>query len=47
MKSPDTGIPSNTKTEMIALLNARLARILRWSDWDAKNKQPILWRPPA
>lgn len=28
-----------------ALKQARLARILRWSDWDSVNKQPILWRP--
>jgi DNA polymerase-1 len=28
-----------------ALLQARLARILRWSDWDSKNKEPILWQP--
>jgi DNA polymerase-1 len=28
-----------------ALTQARLARILRASDWDAKNKQPILWSP--
>ena len=28
-----------------ALLQARLARILRWSDWDNKRKQPILWSP--
>lgn len=32
-------------TEADALRNARLARILRWDDWDRKNKQPILWRP--
>lgn len=29
-----------------ALRNARLARILRWSDWDHKRKEPILWAPP-
>jgi DNA polymerase-1 len=28
-----------------ALLNARLARILRWSDWDTDKKEPILWTP--
>jgi hypothetical protein len=28
-----------------ALRNARLARILRWDDWDRKKKEPILWRP--
>jgi DNA polymerase-1 len=32
-------------TEEDALRNARLARILRWDDWDRKNKQPILWSP--
>lgn len=32
-------------TEVDALRNARLARILRWSDWDSKLKQPILWEP--
>lgn len=32
-------------TEADAILNARLARILRASDWDAKAKQPILWTP--
>jgi 5'-3' exonuclease len=30
-----------------ALRNARLARILRWSDWDSKKKEPILWTPPT
>lgn len=28
-----------------ALQNARLARILRWSDWDAQNKSVKLWTP--
>jgi DNA polymerase-1 len=32
-------------TEADALRNARLARILRWSDWDTKQKEPILWAP--
>jgi 5'-3' exonuclease len=32
-------------TEADALRQARLARILRWSDWDAENKRPILWTP--
>lgn len=32
-------------TEADALLQARLARILRWSDWDQTNQQPILWSP--
>ena len=30
-----------------ALKQARLARILRWEDWDATNKKPIMWTPPA
>jgi DNA polymerase-1 len=32
-------------TEEDALRQARLARILRWSDWDAEKKEPILWTP--
>ena len=32
-------------TEADALKQARLARILRSSDWDAKKKEPILWTP--
>lgn len=32
-------------TEADALTQARLARILRSSDWDADAKQPILWTP--
>lgn len=32
-------------TEDDALLQARLARILRWEDWDSKKKEPILWTP--
>jgi DNA polymerase-1 len=30
-----------------ALLNARLARILRYSDFDHENNEPILWTPTA
>ena len=30
-----------------ALLNARLARILRATDWDPKTKEVKLWVPPA
>lgn len=30
--------------EAYALTQARLARILRNSDWDSKNKKPILWK---
>jgi DNA polymerase I len=32
-------------TEEDALKQARLARILRWEDWDGDNKRPILWTP--
>lgn len=32
-------------SEEDALTQARLARILRWSDWDPENKQPKLWSP--
>lgn len=32
-------------TEADALVQARLARILRWSDWDNEKKEPILWTP--
>lgn len=32
-------------TEADALTQARLARILRWSDWDNEKKEPILWSP--
>jgi len=32
-------------TEADALQQARLARILRWSDWDAKKKEVKLWTP--
>ena len=28
-----------------ALEQARLARILRWTDWDEKKGEPILWTP--
>jgi DNA polymerase-1 len=28
-----------------AIQQARLARILRWSDWDDEKQQPILWSP--
>jgi 5'-3' exonuclease len=30
-----------------ALQQARLLRILRWSDWDGENKRPILWTPTS
>jgi DNA polymerase-1 len=32
-------------TEQEALLQARLARIIRWSDWDPERKEPKLWMP--
>jgi DNA polymerase-1 len=32
-------------TEADALVQARVARILRWSDWDTQKKEPILWEP--
>lgn len=32
-------------TEEDALRQARLARILRWSDWNSEKKEPILWLP--
>tara|TARA_R100001463_G_scaffold26374_1_gene61862 strand:- start:13305 stop:14069 length:765 start_codon:yes stop_codon:yes gene_type:complete len=32
-------------TEEDALLQSRLARILRVDDWDKQNKKPILWSP--
>lgn len=32
-------------TEADALRNARMARILRWSDWDQENQKVILWQP--
>jgi DNA polymerase-1 len=32
-------------TEEHALTQARLARILRWTDWDANKKEPKLWAP--
>jgi DNA polymerase-1 len=31
----------------VALLEARMARILRASDYNFKSQKPILWRPPA
>jgi len=30
-----------------AIIQARMARILRASDYDFKNKRPILWTPPS
>jgi len=34
-------------TEEDALTQARLARILRWDDWDKTKKEPILWTPAS
>jgi len=34
-------------TEDDAIVQARMARILRASDYDFKNKRPILWNPPS
>jgi len=34
-------------TEADALTQARLARILRFSDWNGEKKEPILWTPPS
>lgn len=34
-------------TEADALIQARVARILRHTDYDFKRKEPILWRPPT
>jgi DNA polymerase-1 len=33
-------------TEDFAVLQARLARILHYQDWDGTAKRPILWTPP-
>lgn len=33
-------------TEEDAVLQARLARILRFQDWDSTKQEPILWTPP-
>lgn len=32
-------------SEDYALTQARMARILRFEDWDGENQQPILWTP--
>lgn len=34
-------------TEDYAVLQARLARILRFADWNTTTKQPKLWSPPT
>lgn len=35
------------QTEEDALLNARMARILRYSDYDTEKGEPILWQPSS
>lgn len=40
------GYKSKGRTEADALVQARLARILRAEDWDFTLKRPRLWRPP-
>jgi DNA polymerase-1 len=35
------------KTEEDALIQARVSRILRWSDWNSLKKEPVLWKPPS
>ena len=37
----------NGLSEKVALMEARMARILRASDYDFKTKKPILWSPPV
>jgi DNA polymerase-1 len=34
-------------TKEDAVMNARMARILRATDWDFEKEEPILWTPPA
>jgi DNA polymerase I len=34
-------------TEVAALQQARLVRILRWSDWCSETRRPILWTPAS
>ncbi len=42
-KTPDRFVTDSPLEE--ALLNARMARILRFEDWDPKARRPILWHP--
>lgn len=47
-KKPEALEAAGVETaEDLALLNARLARILRHTDWDSASRRPILWTPPA
>jgi 5'-3' exonuclease len=45
-KKPEALAKAKVETpEELALVNARLARILRFDDWDTKARKPILWTP--
>jgi 5'-3' exonuclease len=45
-KKPEALTKAGVETpEDLALLNARLARILRHGDWDSIKRRPILWTP--
>jgi DNA polymerase-1 len=44
-KDPDKAKWLGMSPEELALLNARLARILRHTDWDSQTRRPILWEP--
>lgn len=44
-KDPNKAKWLGLEPDALALLNARLARILRHTDWDGKARQPILWTP--
>ncbi len=45
-KKPEALTKAGVETaDDLALLNARLARILRHTDWDGKARRPILWSP--
>lgn len=47
-KKPEALLKADIETaEDLALVNARLARILRHTDWDGENRLPILWSPEA
>lgn len=47
-KKPEALSKAGVETsEELALLNARLARILRHTDWDSAARAPILWSPEA
>ena len=46
-KDPEHAKFLGRSPEELALLNARLARILRNTDWDGTARRPILWSPEA